>query len=125
MPKSSPDLADQLIERLNELCDNDDALAVLSRLCDKRVVAPKGTFPLQDEHDAVGLLHVLNAVAGVDEKGHGLIAIVLTEQGHATGFQRYKAPSDLAVVKPAGEREEEPTKAETPGAKKSNPPPSR
>jgi hypothetical protein len=112
MPKpSSPELADQLIERLNDCCKNEGACSTLRRLLDKRVEAPKGSFALPDEHGAVGLLHVLNELVGVDEKGHGLIAAVLTEEsGFLTGFQRYDATED--------------TKPSTPKAK-SNPPPSK
>jgi hypothetical protein len=123
MAKPSPDLADQIIERLNELCQKEPVLSALGRLLDKRVEVPAGTFALADEHGAVGLLHVLNEIVGVDEKGHGLIACVLTdESGHLTGFRRYKAPTDLVGVGPAHAADEEPTKAETPAARKSTPP---
>lgn len=116
MNAPSPELADQVIARLNDICKNEEALAVVGRLLDKRVAAPAGTFPLADELGAVGLLHVLNAIVGVDDKGHGLIAVVLTDAGgYATGFQRYAAPPEPAPV-------EEETKPATPQAKTTPPP---
>lgn len=96
MPQSSPELADELIARLNELCANDDAKAAIGRLMDKRILTPKGAFPIADgtdEKEAVGLLHVLNSAVGVDANGHGLIAAVLEGEGqYFNGFVRYVSP---------------------------------
>ena len=102
MPQSSPELADQLIARLTELCQKPETSAVLGRLLEKQTPAPEGSFPLRSEKGDVGLLHVLNAIVGVDKKGHGLIAVTLTEEhGFFQGFQRYVAPVDTEETKPA------------------------
>lgn len=101
MPQSNPSLADEMIARLNELCANDDAKSAIGRLIDKRILVPKGSFPIadgSDDREAVGLLHVLNSAVGVDENGHGLIAVVLEGEGqYFNGFVRYAAPGAPAT----------------------------
>lgn len=112
MLQSSPELADALIARLSELCEKPEAQAVLGRMIEKRIAAPMGAFASMDETHAVGLLHVLNSLVGLDENGHGLIAAVYTDEGgYFAGFRRYTAPAaplaPAALPEPAAPKAEE------------------
>jgi len=103
MPQPNPELADALIARLNELCQNPDVMSDVGRLLEKSTKASPGTRDAQlfdGETGLMSFLSLLNGVCGIDDKGQGLIAAVLDgEAKYFNGFVRYTPPA--APIEPA------------------------
>lgn len=89
-------LADELIARLNKLCDNPSMLAFVGSLIEVRV----GAGSLLLDHPTIqctpdgeaGFLGVLNGLVGAQPSGKrmgwGYIAANFDDEGHLTGFFR-------------------------------------
>lgn len=85
------ELADAIIERLNNLIKDPRVYTVIDTLIETRMVVGERIVrhpTLQSEGNKLGVLGVLNGIVGVDKNGWGLITAVLDDTGCLTHFKR-------------------------------------
>jgi hypothetical protein len=97
------DLADELIERLNTLCENQEARAVLGKLLNARVAGSEGLFDhptiqvrRSGDLPEVGFLGMLNGLVGVIPSGKfegwGYITVQVDDDDSISRFERTDVP---------------------------------